>query len=107
MGKEILAALCREPDFEPVGVVEKLSSETTIELPIGGGTVPQSDDPEELIARLKPDVVVDFTTAEWTPRIASAAPPNGARLVIGTTGLPGEFIEGLSGECHARGIGAF
>jgi len=106
MGAEILSALCREPDFEPVGVVEKLSTDTSVELP-SGGTIPQSDNPEDLLARLKPDVVIDFTNAEWTPRVATAALASGARTVIGTTGLPAGFIEDLARDCAAKGVGAF
>src|SRR5439155_4162551 len=107
MGSEILAAVEREDDLEPVGVVEKFSSEKLIALPSKRGEVPLSSKPEELIARLRPDVVIDFTNAEWTPIVARAALAHGARPVIGTSGLPESFISELEHECRAKGIGAF
>ena len=45
-----------------------------------------SNDPAALIAATKPDVIIDFTNAEWTPLVARAALEHGASMVIGTTG---------------------
>src|SRR3990172_6468087 len=98
MGREVLAGLERDADFEPVGVLEKFSSEKTIGL-AGGGTVPLSADPPALLDALRPDVVIDFTNAEWTPLVARAALERGVRLVIGTTGLPDAWVDGLAKEC--------
>ena len=53
-----------------------------------------------------PDVVVDFTNAEWTPPLARACLKNNVRLVTGTTGLDAAFIEELGVKCHKRGLGA-
>src|SRR5262245_23439161 len=59
-----------------------------------------------MIEQTKPDVAVDFSNAEWTPRLADAALPAGVRLVIGTTGLSGVFVKSLGEECAKREIGA-
>src|SRR5713101_3452796 len=101
MGREILAALSREADMTPIGVIEKFSTEKFHSLPDGSGLIPMSDDPEDLIGRVRPDVVVDFTNADWTPRVAMAALGHGARPVIGTTGLSDAFIEKLRNECRS------
>jgi 4-hydroxy-tetrahydrodipicolinate reductase len=106
MGKEILAAVCADPDLEPVGVLEKFSAEEYLSLPDGSGLVHLDKDPQALFARCRPDVVVDFTNAEWAPVVARAALEAGARLVIGTTGLSGELLAELERSCEEKGLGA-
>ncbi len=105
MGREVLAAVSRDPGFEPVGVVEKLATEDWLPLP-GGGLVPQGVDPAELLTHVRADVVIDFTNGEWAPVIARAALDAGARPVIGTTGMPPEFIEELAKRCRQKRLGA-
>ncbi len=106
MGREVLAAVARETDLEPVGVVEKFSQEEFVSLPTGAGLVPLSSDPGSLIPRLKPQVVIDFTNAAWTPVVARAALACGASLVVGTTGHSEAFLSELTAECRSRGVGA-
>ncbi len=106
MGREVLAAVLREADLEPVGVLEKFSSETELALSEGAGSVPMSADPPALLDRTRPDVVIDFTNAEWTPLVADAALDRGVRLVIGTTGLPDRWLDGLEQRCRERRVGA-
>jgi 4-hydroxy-tetrahydrodipicolinate reductase len=106
MGREVLAALTRDPDLEPVGVVDSLASGKSIALPHGSGEVPLSTDPAAIIAKTKPDVAVDFTNAAWTPELMKPALEAGVRLVIGTSGLPEFFVEELRRECAARSLGA-
>jgi len=105
MGREVLAAVARADDMEPVGVIEKFASEDEFPLP-SGGTVPMSADPAALLERTKPDVVIDFTNAAWTPLVAEAAVPRGVRLVIGTSGLPESWVDELEARCRERSIGA-
>jgi len=106
MGHEVLAAACREADLEPVGVVDLFAKEDYIPLPDGSGLVPFGASPNAIITRTRPDVVVDFTHAEWTPGLAREALEAGARLVIGTSGLSDAFLRELEQECRKRGIGA-
>jgi 4-hydroxy-tetrahydrodipicolinate reductase len=107
MGREVLHAVAAAEDMEPVGVLEKFSTEEFHSLPEGSDLIPMGHEPEPLVARCRPDVVIDFTNAEWTPRVAKAALAAGARLVIGTTGLPGAFVLELERECRERKLGAF
>jgi 4-hydroxy-tetrahydrodipicolinate reductase len=106
MGREVLAAVEREADMEPVGALEKLSTERAIALPAGSAVLPMSDDPPALLDQTKPDVVIDFSNAEWTPYVARAALDRGVRLVIGTTGLSEQWLGELEQRCRERGVGA-
>ena len=106
MGREVLLAVCRDPDLEPVGVLEKFSSEEFLSLPDSSALVPLGADAAALLARVRPEVVVDFTNAEWTPIAARAALDAEARFVSGTTALPDEFLAELERECRQRELGA-
>jgi 4-hydroxy-tetrahydrodipicolinate reductase len=107
MGREVLAAVSREADMRPVGVIEKFTDGDSVLLPDGQGSVPLSSDPVALIERTQPRVVIDFTNAQWTPEVARSAIANGASMVIGTTGLSEEFLKYLQAESESRRLGAF
>jgi 4-hydroxy-tetrahydrodipicolinate reductase len=107
MGREVLAAVHAAKDLEPVGAVDALATTDSMPLPDGSGAVPLTTDPAALFAETTPDVVVDFTNAEWTPKLAPAALDAGVRLVIGTSGLTEDFVESLRAECAKRKLGAF
>jgi 4-hydroxy-tetrahydrodipicolinate reductase len=104
MGREVLAAVAAAPDMEPVGVLEKFAQGDTFDSP--AGPLPISADAPALLDRLKPDVIIDFTNAEWTPQFALPAIERGVRVVIGTTGLSGDFVAQLERACRERGVGA-
>jgi 4-hydroxy-tetrahydrodipicolinate reductase len=107
MGREVLHAVSAEEDMEPVGVVDLLSTEEYISLPGEAGVlVPFERDPSALITRTRPDVIVDFTSAEWTPKLADAALEENVRLVSGTSGLSESFVSHLGGECAKRELGS-
>jgi 4-hydroxy-tetrahydrodipicolinate reductase len=107
MGREIMRAVALDDAFDVVGALEGLGPETTIPHPLTGAELRQSSDPEALFADLNPDVVIDFTNAAWTPKVAFAAVNAGARPVIGTSALPPEFVEQLRARCEERNTGAF
>ena len=106
MGREVLGAAAREPDLEPVGVIEKFATTETVELPDSTGAVPLSADPAALLDKVKADIVIDFTNAAWTPAVARAALERGVRLVIGTTGLSDDLLRELDAACRERKLGA-
>lgn len=105
MGAEVLRAVCAADDMEPVGVIEKFAGDDRIALPDGSGYVPLSPEPETLLAACRPDVLIDFTNAEWTEAVAPIAVAAGVRPVVGTTGLSPSFVDGLDAACSERGIG--
>ena len=106
MGREVLATVCHEDGLEPAGVVDLYADGDTISLPDGAAEVPFGSDPAAVIEKTRPDVAVDFTNAEWTPRLAEAALPAGVRLVIGTSGLQEDFVRHLGAECERWKLGA-
>jgi 4-hydroxy-tetrahydrodipicolinate reductase len=105
MGQAVLAGLEAHADFEPVGMIEKYAEDHTF-FSDSGLKLPMSSDPGKLLDDTKPDVVIDFTNAEWTPVLVPAALERGVRLVIGTTGLPDDWIAKLEADCKSRGVGA-
>jgi 4-hydroxy-tetrahydrodipicolinate reductase len=105
MGREVLAAVAREQGMQPVGCVDGLTRDEIISVP-GYEVVPLGHEAAAMIKRLRPDVIVDFTNAAWTPQVSEAALQAGVRLVVGTTGLPPAFVEGLRKECAKRKLGA-
>ena len=86
MGQEVCLALCREPDTEMVGAID-VAAKDTFPLPDGSKTVPVFKNAEKALAKLKPDVLVDFSLASVTMPAVSAASANGVHMVIGTTGF--------------------
>ena len=106
MGREVLAAACREPDLEPVGVLSRSAREEYLSLPDGSGLVPFGCEPVALLTRTRPDVIVDFSNADWTPSVAREALEAKVRLVIGTSGLSDAFLKELERECRQRELGA-
>ena len=106
MGREVLAAVCREEDLEAVAVVDALAKADTVSLSDGSGAIPFGADAAAIIKDTRPDVAIDFTNAEWTPKLAREALDADVRLVIGTTGLSATFVKELGDECAKRNVGA-
>ncbi len=104
MGRAILDALDAAEGIEPVGVLEKFADAPSLTL-ASGRAVPVTADPDRAFHEAKPDVVVDFTNAAWTPVVADAAVQRGVRPVIGTSGLSDEFVSRLTSECANRRLG--
>jgi len=100
MGRESARAVLGAGDLELVGYLDALFSESDLD----GRPVFRSAD--EGLEVLRPDVVIDFTNAAWTPTLAKAALERGTRLVVGTTGLDAAFLDWLRGECAVRRLGA-
>jgi len=105
MGREVLTAVTHAEGMDAVGCVDALTTEEIIPVP-GGDLIPFGRDTATMIGRLHPDVIVDFTNADWTPKMAEAALEAGVRMVIGTTGLPESFVAHLETECSKREVGA-
>jgi 4-hydroxy-tetrahydrodipicolinate reductase len=92
VGREVIKALCHEPEMQLVGAVELQATEDYLPLPDDSGTVPFSSDLEHILTSCQPDVLVDFTTAKVTMPAVRIAAKQGVNLVIGTTGLTTEDI---------------
>jgi len=104
MGRTIIDALDAADGMEPVGVVDKLAKADAIAL-ASGRLLPLHNEAAAAMDAAKPDVVVDFTNAAWTPYLTEAALTRGVRPVIGTPGLPEQYVDELAAECSERKVG--
>lgn len=100
MGREVAAAVLAADGMTPVAYVDGLAEPGALE------GIPLYNDATTCFDAVPADVVIDFTNAAWTPKVAEAALAHGVRPVIGTTGLPADFIEWLRKEAAGRKIGA-
>lgn len=104
MGRVIVDAVEAAADLTPVGVVDGLATAGAYRL-TSGGDVPLHADAAQACAETKPDVVIDFTNAAWTPALTDAALAHGVRPVIGTSGLSDEYVDRLARQCAEKQIG--
>ena len=106
MGQEVIAALCREPDMEPVGGAD-IKPGNSLHLPDGSGSIPLSGNLDEVLSATKPQVLVDFTQAEVTMSSAPVAAIHGVNMVIGTTGISDDNLQELDRISREHSIGIF
>lgn len=99
MGRQVHQAVAAAGDLEPVAFVDVLAEGSAID------GLPVFKDAARCLDEVRADAVIDFTNAAWTPLLAEAALPRGVRLVVGTTGLSGEFMSWLDNECSVRRTG--
>ena len=102
MGRQIMSAVESADDLELVGALDGLAAANSVE--IAGRAVPLRSAPEAL-TDWSPDVVIDFSHAEWTARLIPAAVEAGVRPVIGTSGLSDALIADARRRLHAAGLG--
>ncbi|PKB68531.1 MAG: 4-hydroxy-tetrahydrodipicolinate reductase [SAR202 cluster bacterium Io17-Chloro-G3] len=105
VGRELLAALPRDPEVELVGAVDTLASDSTLLLPDKSGSIPYETTLEKLLARCKAEVVVDFTNADGCKLMAGIAAANGLHMVIGSTGLKDTDISDLDDLSRRHHVG--
>ena len=102
MGRQIMTAIEAADDLELVGALDGLSSESSVE--IAGRQVPLGNSLDSLV-EWSPDVVVDFSNAEWTVELIPAAVDAGVRPVIGTSGLSDDAIADTERRVQEAGLG--
>ena len=105
MGQVVVATLCREPDLEPVGAVDKLQRDKILQLPDGSGSIPLSTDLEEVLNATRPQVLVDFSRGDATMALVPVAAKQGVNVVIGTTGISEENLQELDRVSREQSIG--
>lgn len=106
MGREVLNALCCDPQLKLVGAVDKKASEKFLPLPDGSGLIPLSSNLEAILELDHPDVLVDFSVAEATLPAVRTAATHRVNLVIGTTGLSADNIVEINRLAEANEVGA-
>jgi 4-hydroxy-tetrahydrodipicolinate reductase len=87
MGREVVAAVCKDPQLKPVGAVDVEAEGPWLALPGRQDSIPLSSDLDTLLAQAGPRVVVDFSTADAAMNVARLATQRKVNVVIGTTGL--------------------
>ena len=105
MGREVLAALCHDPELKVVGAVEKEVTQEQFPLP-DGSVVPFSSDLESILKNCCPEVLVDFTIAEASRTAAQIATRLGVNLVVGTTGLSDDDLNEIDHLSQKYEVGA-
>ncbi|MCL0057578.1 4-hydroxy-tetrahydrodipicolinate reductase [Dehalococcoidales bacterium] len=106
MGREVVNALCHQPEMKVVGAIELQVGEDFLPLPDGSGAVPFSADLDYILTSCQPDVLVDFTTQKATMPAVRLATKRGVNLVIGTTGLTADEISEIDRLSKAHQVGA-
>jgi len=106
MGREVMAAICRDPELELVGGVDIKATQEQMALPDGSKKVPLSSDLSSLLEVCHPKVLVDFTIAEASISAARTALKRGVNVVIGTSGLSDENLKEIDQLCIANKVGA-
>ena len=105
MGKTVLSAVEAHDDLEAAGVIGPRGEQGEY-VAASGAVYPLHADPAALLADVRPDVVVDFTNARFTPALVGAALAAGVRPVIGTSGVNADTLESLRRGCEEQRLGA-
>jgi len=106
MGREVVKAVCAEPEMQVVGAVELEVAEDSLRLPDNSGAVPFSSNLDYILTSCQPDVLVDFTIARATMPAVRVATKHGVNLVIGTTGLSADELSEVDRLAMAHKVGA-
>ena len=105
MGREVVRALCHDPEIRIVGAVEQKTTEDSLSLPDGSGRVPFFSDLDYILTSCHPDVLVDFTLASATRAAVPIAAKRGVNLVIGTTGLTSSDLDEMARLAKEHRVG--
>lgn len=106
VGQEVVKGICRDPELEITGAVEKQVSEEWLTLPGSARRVPFSSNVASLLERSHPDVLIDFSIAEATRSLVPVAVKRKTNLVIGTTGLTAEDLAEIERLTRVNEVGA-
>ena len=105
MGREVLSALCRQKDIEPVGGVCRQPGSDTLALPDGSGDIILSTDLVRVLTLTNPQVVVDFTNAEACMNAGIKTLERNIFFVTGTSGLSEDDLSRLERLSVEGGVG--
>jgi 4-hydroxy-tetrahydrodipicolinate reductase len=106
MGREVVAAISRDPELELVGAVDIKATQDQLTLPDGSKKIPLSTDLNSLIQSSHPKVLLDFTIAEAAVPAARMALKQKVNVVIGTSGLTEDDLKEIGQLSEANKVGA-
>lgn len=107
MGKEVVSAVCGDPQLDMAGAVDQKAVEEYLSLPGGLGLVPLGKDLEAMLVRVKPQVMVDFTHPDAVMGNIRVALRHGVVPVVGTTGLTQQNLQEIERLCATGNTGCF
>lgn len=106
MGKEVVSAVCSDPELDMAGAVDKKAAEEYLSLPGGLGLIPISKEVEPMLTRVKPHVMVDFTHPESVMDNIRCALRHRVVPVVGTTGISQQNLREIESLCKQFDTGA-
>jgi 4-hydroxy-tetrahydrodipicolinate reductase len=106
MGREVVAAISRDPALELIGAVDIKATQDQITLADGSKKVPLSTSLNSLLESRRPKVLLDFTIAEAAMEAARMALKRGVNVVIGTSGLTEDELKEIDQLSRANKVGA-
>ncbi|MBM3118167.1 MAG: 4-hydroxy-tetrahydrodipicolinate reductase [Chloroflexi bacterium] len=105
MGREVTAAICRDPELELVGGVDVKATQEQLILPDDSKKVPLSSDLSSLLEICHPKVLVDFTIAEAAISAVRIVLKQGINVVIGTSGITDDNLKEIEELSKANKVG--
>jgi len=106
MGRETVAYLTKESSIDLAGAVARQTGEEYLDLPGGGGLIPLGTNLEAMIARVRPDVMVDFTRPDVAMSNVRTAFKHKVAPVVGTSGIEPADLEEIERLSNETGVGA-
>jgi len=106
MGKEVVSAVCADPELDMAGAVDRRAVEEYLSLPGGLGLIPISRDVEPMLSRVKPHVMVDFTLPDSVMDNIRVAIRNRVVPVVGTSGVTQQNLREIEALCKQYDTGA-
>ena len=101
MGSEVVRTVIKEADMELVAAVDVMAADKIVE----GTNLPFDTDLKAALARVKPDVVVDFTRPDVVMENLRTILGAGVCAVVGTTGFSKENLAELDTLAKANNTG--
>ena len=109
MGKEVIRAVAAEPDLELCAAIDTNGDNKSDIGPIahiGETGIPVNNDLAGTLQKIKPDVVVDFTSPYTVMQNVETILAQGVRPVIGTTGITEADLEKINAWSAQYGVSA-
>jgi len=91
VGREVINAVAADPELKLGGAVDIKAESDSIS--IGSARIPLYKSLSEMISKVKPQVMVDFSIAEASIDAIRAAAKSGLDMVVGTTGFSAQNME--------------
>lgn len=109
MGAAVLRAVRSDVRFQVVGALVRAGrglsgQDAGVVAGLGALGVPAYEDAAEASAKARPDVVIDFSSSEYTGDWADLCAAGGAALVVGTTGLSAAVREKLDRAARSAAV---